>query len=124
MFRACHARVALGHQLRHTIPVAFGKDRDGAARQVSLELGVRFARRLKAKRLSLFEPVGARADGHHMIASFTDGRDQNNLILRKVAARVEWLRASGHGRSYGLAGFPSRTEGDRLESCRDRQQSQ
>src|SRR5258705_9852964 len=58
-----HARIAFWDELRDPIPIALGEERNGIARQRSLELRMRFARRLVAKRLSLLEPFGARTRG-------------------------------------------------------------
>ena len=55
-----HASVALRHQFRHAILVAFRQDGDGIARQLCRQIRVRFTRRLGAKGLTLLVPVGAR----------------------------------------------------------------
>src|SRR5258705_13862014 len=58
-----HPRVAFRDELRDPIPIALGEERNGIARQRSLQVRMRFTRRLVAKRLSLLEPFGARTRG-------------------------------------------------------------
>jgi len=58
-----HPRVAFRDELRDPIPIALGEERNGIARQRSLQVRMRFTRRLVAKRLSLLKPFGARTRG-------------------------------------------------------------
>src|SRR6476619_4288956 len=58
-----HPRVALRDELRDPIPIALGEERNGIARQRSLQVRMRLTRRPAAERLSLLEPFGARTRG-------------------------------------------------------------